>query len=481
MDPIYNDFGFGGGVSMTDTGLNTSMAADALFKALSAGDSANPGAMGTGGNTLQFESLESQLVLAIAERPEDFKLMALQPKNGVGSTVHQYTQAKDSGSFEGVNTAELGAPIESNSEYARITRNIKYFQTKREASLQANLLNPIVGSVAAEAQEEKMGTHVLLKATESVCFHGNEAVVPNQPNGYPQQIRNEAPGNVFDMAGKRITDAGGETTFEEAIRGVSELGGEISDAFFPYVLAQDWQNLLKDRYRYNEGTSKAGSQLTTFQSMYGKDIWISGRAGIDKMYKVKGVPVASTLSTIRPNAPTFTLTAQAKTGGTGFVVANAGTYRYSVYAIDATGLISLSAAPANVAVASGEEVKIVVTPAGSQPGTGFIVCRGKKDVTTGLDIREMYKGAFPATPAATDSLDQNDELPGTAEMLLMTSDLVQDTYQWDSFCELKRFNLGATRASIPFLVLWYGTPDMKIANFNAVIKNVGHVDINGWF
>jgi hypothetical protein len=474
---VYVNAGFGDGVAVGNYAE--------LQKALEAGSSANPATMGTGGNTLQFESLETQLVSALAEKPEDFKLMRMQPRVNVGSTVHQYTQENDSGNYEGVATAELGDPIASNSEYSRNTRNIKYYQTKREVSLQANRLNPIVGGVSAEANEERHGTHVLLKATEYYSFHGDEAVSPDLPSGYPQMIRDEAPQNVFDFTGKRLIDAGMEQAFEEAIRGVWEQGGDITDTFFPGILAQDWMELIRDRLRYNEGSKKAGVQLTTYQSMYGNDIMISGRAGVDKMYRVKGIPTPSNSAiTQKPNAPTFALAAQVKTGGTGFVVATAGTYRYTVYAVSREGLISEAAAPANIAVASGEEVKVTVTPAGAKPGTGFIVCRGKKDVTTGNDLREVLRVGFTnalTTPIATDYLDQNDELPGTAEMLLLTNDSVVPTFQWDSFMDLSRLDLGRTRASTPFLMLWYGAPDLKIAKRNAIIKNVGHRDVDGWF
>jgi hypothetical protein len=474
LNAIGQDHGFGGNVSVGNVD------ASELQKALTAGSQADPSQMGTGGNTLQVESLESKLVSALAEKTEDFKLMKLQPKNSVGSTVHQYSQEVDSGSYLGIGSAELGDPIESVSEFARVTRNIKYFQTKREVSVQAQALSPAIGG-ALEATEERLGTHVMLKGTEYLSFHGNEEVSPNLPSGYPQQIRKEAAHNVFDMGGKLLSAVGGEAVIESAIGAIYELGGEISDIFFPPVLAQDWMNLLKDRMIYNSDSRVAGNKLTTYQSMYGKDVMISGRAGIDKLYKVKTVPVPSSdLIAQKPNAPTFAAVAQAKTGGTGFTAGTAGTYRYTVYAVDASGLISDAAAAANVVVADGEEVEITITHAGTKKGTGFIVCRGKKDVTTGTDLREAYRVAISAG-ATTVTLDQNDELAGTAEMLLLTSDGIQASYQWDSFLDLRRFNLGPTRASIPFLLLWYGTPDMKVANFNGIIKNIGHKGIDGWY
>lgn len=453
-----------------------------MLKALTAGDSANPGAMGTGGNTLQVESLELQLVSALEVGSSDFKLTAMQSRNAVGSTVHQYTQETGYGSEQGTFTSELGTPIESNSEFARITRNVKYMQTKREVSLQAITLNPTVGG-SAEATEERLGTLAMLASAEFYTFHGNEAVSPNIFNGYPQQIRNEASQNVLNMGGIRLTDTNGEAIFEEAVRTVYEQGGEISDAFFPPVLAQDWQNLLKDRYRYDTNSNTAGQKLTTYQTMYGNDIMIAGRAGIDKQYKVKSIPVPFADATARPSAPTFALAAQATTGGTGFLAATAGTYRYTVYAIDQNGLISAKATEANLAVAAGEEAKITITRGAAVGGlyaTGYIVCRGKKDVTTGTDVREMYKVAASGV-ADTVTLDQNDELPGTAEILMLSSNLPQPTYQMDTFLDLMRMDLGRVKASQPFLMVWYMTPDMKVAKRNALVKNVGHAGVDGWF
>lgn len=469
----YNSFGAGLGSGNVPTSD-----AENLFKALTAGDSADPANMGNSGNTLQVESLEMTLLNALDENVNDFKLTKIQNLHKVGSTVHQYTQALDSGNYEGIGTAELGSPIESNSEFSRNTRNVKYFQTQREVSLQAMRLNPAVGG-PAEATEEQLGTHTMLKGIEAYSFEGNEAVSPDLPNGYPQMIRNEAPQNVYDFKGNKISDTDGLNIWREALRKVHDQGGEITDANFPTILAQDWMNLIEDRIRYDVSARIAGNKLTTFQSMYGKDIWISGRSGINKMYKVKFKPIASKNATARPNPPTFALAAQAKTAGTGFIAATAGTYQYNVFAVDASGLISLEGTPATLALAAGEEAKITITPDATKPGTGYIVCRSKKDVATG-DTREMFRIADSGA-ATTIALDQNDEWPGTAEMLLMSSEGLQKCYQWISFMELMRFDLGRVRASQPFLLVWYGAPDLKIAKHCSLLKNVGHFEVDGWF
>ena len=57
----------------------------------------------------------------------------------------------------------------------------------------------------------------------------------------------------------------------------------------------------------------------------------------------------------------------------------------------------------------------------------------------------------------------------------------EETYQWNSFLEMMRFDLGRTKAHIPWIQVWYGTPDLKIAKRNALIKNVGHSGISDWF
>lgn len=463
---------------VNESGLPSSVTpsdAEVLYKALSAGSSANPASM-TGGNTLQFESLEPQLVSALAEKTEDFKLMKLQPKFKIGSTVHQYTQETSAGAIDEVFAAEGATPIETDPSFSRITRTVKYMQVKKDITLQTLRLNPAVGG-SPEATLERLGTIQLLKAAEYGCFHGNASVSSAQFDGYPQQIRDGYSSNVFDMKGYKVSDATGKDYLDDAIRSIYEVGGEVSDMYFPPIIAKGFMDLLEDRMRYNSDSRVAGEKLTTYQTSYGNDIFISGRSGVDKMYRVKGVPTAST-SASAPTAPTFTLTAATSTGGTGFVAATAGTYRYTVYAVDSVGRISAAATAANVAVASGQEVQVAITP-GAATNTGYIVCRGKKDVTSGSDLREMIKVADSGSSTTT-FLDQNDEYPGTAEILLLSSNMPESTYQWDSFMDLMRFDLGRVRASQPFLLVWYGTPDMKVAKYNGLIKNVGHTDID-WF
>lgn len=475
------------GINLDDIRLGSvgtsDMGVDALEKALQAGASADPYNMGTGGNTLQFESLEGAIVNMLAEQNEDFKLMKLQNSVNVGSTNHQYTQRNDSGSIEGVNVAELSSSIDSNSTYTRKVRNIKFFQTRREASLQAQLLNPIVGKTPAESEEEFNGTHVLMKATEYTSFHGDEAVVPNQPDGYLAQIRNEAPGNVRDFEGKRITDTGMKEKIDQLIGDISLLGGEISDMLFPYALTQEFSRLLDDGIRTNFENKKVGSAITMiYQHNFGKAVNIAGRAGNDKMFFVKNVPNPSSDEILtKPLAPSIAVVGEAKaTDSKGFTATTAGTYRFSVYAVDANGLVSDKSSYVDVALVAGQQANITITPNATRGGSGFIVCRGKKDETTD-DVREMFRIANSGL-ATTTALDQDEELPGTASILLLTSDQYQATYQWLSYTSIKRFNLYPTdKASIPFLMLWYGSPDLKKETFNGVIKNVGHAGVDGWF
>jgi hypothetical protein len=172
------------------------------------------------------------------------------------------------------------------------------------------------------------------------------------------------------------------------------------------------------------------------------------------------------------------LAAQSKTGGTGFITATAGTYYYQVFAISETG-ISAGCVAASLAVANGQEAKITITP-GVKKGTGYIVCRSKIGAADGSDCREMYRIADSGV-ATTISLDQNDELPGTGEILLISHDANQPTIQWDQFLPTMRFDLYPTAAAIiPFLIVNFGTPDVKVPWYHGIVKNVGYSGM-GWF
>ena len=449
-----------------------------LLKALSAGSGTDSATM-TGGRALIPQDIESTLVNALFLKRQDFKLMNMIKTEKVTSTVHEYTRRNEFGDETGVFVSEGGEARETNQTLERITRVMKYLQTLREVTLQMRVANTIED---AEASEKEAGTLTILKGAEWGLFHGDGDVVPTQYDSIVKQVlSNETRKNRVDLRGAKMTSAKAEDAIVELARAIYEKGGYATDAFMPPAIAADLQALARDRFRLNDGDRRGATVIQSYPTAFSNEITIAGeRAGANKLYRVKNRPVPTVGVDGTPNAPSIAVLAVANTGATGFKSATAGTYRYAVFAINEKGISGASAA-ANLVVANGEMAQITITPATTGgAATGYIVCRGKINTTTGDDQREMFRVADSGS-GTTVAKDSNDELPGTGQLLMVSDDPIEKTLQWDQFLPLMKFDLYPTKtAVIPFLILLFGTPDVKVPWYHGVIDNVGYTGLD-WF
>jgi hypothetical protein len=455
-----------------------SVSEDALLKALQAGSGTDSAAM-TGGRALIPQDIEMTMVNALAQKPQDFKVMNLLKKEPVKSTVHEYTRRNDAGGFENVFVAEGAESAATDQQIERVTKTVKFLQTYREVTLQMQVAKTIEDAITSE---KIAGTLVVLKGAEYSMFHGDSAAVPVQFDSLQKQIlANASRKNIVDLRGKKMTDTGGEDSITEIARMVHDNGGNLTHAFMPSIIAQDFQTLARDRLRLNPADRAGAMVIEEYPTPFSDPIKIAGKeAGPNKMFRVKGPIVASGDATKRPSAPTFALAAQSLTSGgsPGFVAATAGTYYYTVFAINEYG-ISTGAAAASVAVTAGQEVKITITPGGTR-GTGYIICRSKKDAGDGTDCREMVRVADSGS-ATTVVLDQNADLPGTGEIVYLSHDIVEPAVQWDQFLPLMKFDLYPTKSAVtPFLIVLFGALDVKVPWYHGVVKNVGYSSL-GWY
>lgn len=446
-----------------------------LVKALSAGygtDSANM----SGGRSLIPQDIQNTLENALAFNKNDFKVFNLVRKNPVYSTVYEYTRMNDVGAENNNFVAEGGESQENTSNLERVTKAMKYLQTYRQITLQMRVAKTLED---AESIEKNAGTLEVLRSAEKANFHGNASVNPVEFDGIIPQIK-AASGrnNIVDLRGQLMSSAAGEKSFTEIARLIYENGGYASHAFMPPVIAQDVQDLVKDRLRLNTGDSRGQMVVESYPTPFSDNIMIAGNAGPDKFFRVKSKVVASGDAAKRPDAPTLAVLAQAKTGGTGFVAATAGTYNYTVHAVNQYG-VSASPAAESVAVAAGQQVQITITAAAGNATTGYIICRSKKDAADGTDTREMVRvgSAGPATVY----LDQDDELPGTAELIILSHNEMEPSIQWDQFLPLMKFDLYPTKAAIiPFLIILFGAMDVKVPWKQGLVKNIAYTGLD-WY
>jgi hypothetical protein len=445
-----------------------------LMKALEAGYGADSANM-SGGRSLIPQDIQNTLVNALTFKEVDFKLMNMLPKPKVFSTVHEYTRETAVGAEQNIFVAEGGSIEENTSVLERVTKPVKYMQSFRKVTLQMRQARAIED---AEALEKMSGTLEILKGAEAANFHGNSDVIPYEYDGVIKQLGDASSKNVRDMRGANMDSTDGENAFNNLAQDIFNSGGYATHSFMPTIIASDLQKLIRDRLRFNTGDNKGSVVVEKYPTPFSDEIIVAGRnAGPDKFFRIKGA-VATAGSTDKPNAPTISLLAQTKTGGTGFTADTEGTYYYTVHAISKDG-ISVASSDSSQAVSTGQEVEITITPDGTAPGTGFIVCRSKKDASGGTDTREMMRVAKDSGDTVV--LDQDDLLPGTGEIVLLSNDGLEPTVQWDQFLPLMKFDLYPTNAAvIPFLVLLFGALDVKVPWYHGYIKNIGYTGLD-WY
>lgn len=472
MSDLFGNIGNIGDVS---SGAFGAAIGDELMKALSLGygtDSANM----TGGRALVPQDIDQSVINALAEREQDFKLMKLLKTRKTGSSVVEYTRRSDVGNHGLIFSKEGADARATDQALERVTRMVKYMQTYREITLQMRTADTLE---SAEASEKMAGILTVLKGAEFGCFHGNADAVPEQYDSVIRQIQSTVGPrgykNEYDMRGKTIgTD--GEKAFKEVARMTYENGGYLSHSFMPPILASDMQDVVKDRLRLNVGDKQVSGIVETLPTPFSDPILISGAGGPDKMFFVRGNIAANGLAAMRPNAPTIAGAAAAEATSK-FIAADAGNYTYAVHAIDENGQSAASVVE-TVAVAAGEKVTLTITHDGTKPGTGFIITRGKKGVTT--DLREIARVA-KAAGATTTFVDLNETLPGTGDILLLSHDTLAPSIRWNQFLPAMKFDLYPTKSAIiPFLIVMFGTPDVIVPWYNGVIRNVSPADLS-WF
>jgi len=439
---------------------------DALVKSLAIGYGTDAAGF-TGGRALQPEDCDTTLFNVMREDVSDFKMMNTIKKSPAKSTVTQFNLRTDVGDEDLGFVEEGGIAPENNQEIVRKTRDMKYIQKfgeVTEQAIQANTFEP-----AFEA--EKIATTIsTLRTAEKYCFHGDAKVVPKQFDGFLAQIR-DAPSdkrNIYDLRGKTIGTAG-EAIFTQVAEMIANKGGEANKVFFPLILGEDIQALCRDRLRFGTKDNQMTTVWDEYPTIFGT-LKIGGdTAGVDKMFKPKGLVKPS--GKTPPNIPSALTAVAASGAGSLFLAGDAGNYTYTVHAVNEYGISEGKTIAAVVAVAAGDKVTITITPATTNPGTGFIICRSAKG---GSIVMEMVRiGRSDA--ATTVFVDLNEDLPGTAEMLFLTEKKMQVVAEFLQFLPLRLYRMAVTnRLVVPFIMALWGTPNLKAPHWSGYVKNIDY-------
>lgn len=454
--------GFFDGVTSASNGAEQ----EALNKALTAGYGTDSATM-VNGRAMIPEDLESTTVNVVAQLKEDCKVFNGLKKEPVNSTVHEFNRRTQHGDYRFLSVAEGGSSAETDQALERKFLEMKYLQTRRSVTKQMEVVKTFEGALASE---KLAGIETIIKAAEYQCFHGNSKVVPTEFDGLLAQIEGSSNAYKHDARGASIGSMG-ETMFDEVARQVWERGGDLKKSFFPAVLAKDIKDLFADRSRYvlNNNVGQTGMGLPDHVTAIGSTIKLSGDAGADKFFHVKGKIVAMGDALKRPATPSaFTASASSATGSQ-FTNEDAGNYMYTVHAVNAYGISEGKALAGAATVAAGDGVTLTIT--GDAKTTGYIICRSKKGGTETMEMVQIGK----ADQGNTTYVDKNEDLPGTASMILLSEGRTSPILTFDQLLPCSTVPLYPTdKAETPFLIVLYGALENRAPEFCSLVKNISY-------
>lgn len=439
---------------------------DALNKALSAGYGTDSSTF-TGGRAMIPEDLEATAVNVVATMKDDCKLLGSLKTKPVSSTMHEYNRRTGFGNHRFLSVAEGGITTTSNQDIERKALAMKYLQTRRAVTLQMQKVNSFENALDSETTA---GIEVLAQGTEYMMFHGNSAVIPTEFDGLLAQIKAaDSRAYIQDARGASIGTLG-EGVFDDIAREVWERHGDLKKAFFPAVLAKDIKAIFDDKLRYvvnNGNMGNTGFGLPAHTTAIGSTIQLSGAAGADKFFQVKGVVTAD--GPDRPIAPASVTVAAASATGSKFAALDAGDYLYTVHAVSNGGISAGTSPAAAVSVAAGNGVTLTITAGTGSNATGYIICRSAKDGDTVMEMTQI-----PVTAGGTTIfVDLNTDLPGTAEIVAISEGRSSPIITFDQLSPISRFNLAATNtAEVPFLIYMFGALQNSAPEQCSVIKNL---------
>ena len=211
--------------------------------------------------------------------------------------------------------------------------------------------------------------------------------------------------------------------------------------------------------------------IPDYGTAVGANIALSGEeAGDDMFFEVKGTVVAEGDTTKRPAAPASVTAASSGTGSS-FAASDAGDYIYTVHTVNQYGISAGTTLAAAATVATGNKVTLTITPGSGVRGTGYIICRSKKD---GTQVMEMDKVA-DSGESTTVYEDKNEELPGTASMIFLPKKRFQPVYTFAQLLPVCTFPLSpVNKAETPFLVMLFGALEVRAPKQCGLVKNIAY-------
>jgi len=428
------------------------------------------------------QSIEGTLSSA-THTMQELSLWPMIPKTSVSNTLHEYVVVNDHGFDVDPFIGEGGGAeqdfVTNNSNYERKSVKIKYMAERRQISDVASLVGLIGDNRQALAEETMRGTLNLMRKVERQLWYGNESLQEKGFDGILKQVRDGAPSNVLDLAGKAPTPL----LLQEA------LGEVYSAPNFGrpdciYVEPRLHSELIKQSVesgRHDQFQVSSAANGLTF-----------GAAQLNIMAPFGPVPVkaapflhfasrmpSSGFGALAPAAPVLTSqTVQGETvAGSSQFVAGDPEYQYGIIAVGDQGY-SAPLKPAKVNINENEEIEIVIAASGLNRGSSrapryYRIYRTAAGASA--DSFRLIAEIPAADNAATTFVDLDDGNNGQkydcSPILFAQHD--PTVMEFVRLLDFIRRPLAETASVKPFLLMLFGSPVVKVPSKMFLMDNCG--------
>lgn len=433
-----------------------------LIKALEASNYQTDVATLTGGGALGVQSLDTAMKTTIQEN-EHFTLFNRLASTSATNIVDEYTRQSGVGGFLGGSTnGQMGVVRAAQGEYSREVGLVKFLMTLRQVGYVLNIGKNIV---EATAVEERNGALQLLTDANYLLYHGNADASPTQFDGIFAQIDREiadgkmSADNVVDMQGKKLSSVEEMSKINVA---VSRYGswGRSTDVFLPNSVQQDLNMGIDPAFRWSPAagnTPMIGSHVEGIRLQNGvlktnMDTFIHDEENpMVYPFEVNFASIAAANVAFKPASIAGTPAGDVQSQ---FTTTRAGNYYYAVEAIGASGQgMTALTKSAQVAVAPGEKVTLVITQSAAASETGYRIFRSKQNGTnTTADFRLM--AVVKKTGTTTTYVDLNRDIPGTVRVPLLNLGPSADAIGWRQFQPMTKIPLPFGVGGVP-VISWF--------------------------
>tara|TARA_Y100001973_G_scaffold2186_1_gene3246 strand:- start:4207 stop:5589 length:1383 start_codon:yes stop_codon:yes gene_type:complete len=401
---------------------------------------------------------------------QDLKLFPMLSKVMASNTVVEYNRVLNHGAEHSPFIAEGGLAPLNRSTYEKVAVQIKYLAERREITDQATLLNLVGGTPDALAEETRRGTEALLRRLEKELFHGDSSVNPLSWDGMIKQISDG--GNVADLRGASLT-----------ANYLAEILGTLYSAPF-YGMATHILVTPRVLSKLIQDTTSGGrhDQLAIRESsrfVYGsRSIYITAPYGEvevvacpflerhDRNAPALNSPAVYGSIAVDDNISIGNISTPVDATSKFNTADHAGNYYYRVVPVGAGGVGKAQDSIA-IAVANGDNVTFDITS--DTTVSHFRIYRSAVDATDAnkaLLIREIARSGNVTT-----FIDRNEKIGGTSDVLVINNSPEYNCYY--QMLSLTRRQLAQTSTSLPFLLMMFGAPAVKLPSKQYIISNVG--------